>query len=102
MNKFRLIHASAYAAIVSIWFSVVITIWGDMHAPLKASLASMTGHHWVTKGWLSLGLYALVFALVYSVSREADRKASKALWMLVTNSILATVAMFGFFVWHYM
>lgn len=101
MNKYRTIYSSAFAALFSVWFVVVITIWAELSAPLKDLLKNLTGHHWVTKSWGVVIVYLLLFAAAYNYRTvagpvEIKRKVNH----LVASSILGAIVLIGFFIWH--
>lgn len=101
MNKLRLIYASAIGAKLAIFFAVVITIWAESAPGLKAWLKNLTGHHWTSKSYLTLLLYALVFGYVYYTVRNVNAsKVSKALNHLMAFAVIGTVALVAYFIWH--
>lgn len=104
MNTSRLIFASAVAAAVAIVFSVLLTIWGELAAPLKDWLKTLTGHHWTSKSVLSVLLYAAATAVLYAAVpyRPGEGRTGKALTFLVWCTVLGTVALAAFFSGHYL
>ena len=100
MNKLRLINASTVGAIYSIWTSVVVTIYAEFNLGFKDMLKSFTGHHWVTKSWLAVLIFALIF-LVYYFAVNNPNKYKTNLVLLNFSAILGALAIFGFYVWHY-
>lgn len=102
MNKLKLIYSSVLAAIVSVIFVTVITIWAELSEPLKNWLKSTTGHHWTTKSIFSFTIYILVGAVVYFLTRQADSvKVRKFIVFLIITTILGVIAILGFFSLHY-
>lgn len=96
------IYASSVAAIISIIFVVVITIWADLFPPLKAWLKSVSGHHWTTKSWFSMGVYFFSFLFVTALPGEiGDRKARMALYFLSVAAILGSLALLLFYALHF-
>ncbi|MDP2650491.1 MAG: hypothetical protein Q8P04_00100 [bacterium] len=103
MNKPRLIIASAYAAILTIIFVVVITIWADLAVPLKDWLKAFSGHHWTSKSIFSFLLYFVATAVLYPVFRKPNGlQLGKALFLLIIAVILGTLALTGFFTGHHL
>lgn len=103
MQKLRIIVASSIASIASIVFVTVITIWAELSAPLKGSLQALTGHHWVTKSIGMMIVYAFVFAVAYAADGKIKPESgTKAVRALVAVTIASTLAVFLFFVWHYL
>ncbi|OGH92516.1 MAG: hypothetical protein A2534_00990 [Candidatus Magasanikbacteria bacterium RIFOXYD2_FULL_39_9] len=102
MNKTKLITSSAYAAITSIVFVVVITIWAEFNAPLKNWLANFSGHHWTSKSIFSVVLYALVtFAAYLLPFKYSDDCLKKSLNFLFAFTVLGVAALALFFTGHH-
>ena len=103
MNKPKLIIASAYAAILTIIFVVVITIWTELAAPLKDWLKAFSGHHWTSKSIFSILLYLIATVVLYSsLSKPGGSQLKKALSLLLVAVILGTLALAGFFTGHHL
>ena len=97
------VRASARAATLVIVFVVVITIAAEMSAPLKSALASMTGHHWVTKSVASVLLYALAFAFFARSSAPVrPDQAARSVRLLVATSFAGAAVLTGYFLWHFL
>ena len=77
MNKITLIISSAYSAIISSVFVVVITIWADLAAPLKDWLKSVTGHHWTTKSVFTALIFTLVMIILYALRKKHTDNVKK-------------------------
>lgn len=102
INKSKLIISSAYAAIITIVFVAVITVWAELSAPLKAWLANFSGHHWTSKSIFSVLLYAVATALLYWLSRgENDKSLTRAINYLLVFTALGVVAVTLFFTGHH-
>ena len=103
MNKLRLIYASSWAATLAIVFATVIIIWAELQAPLKTWLKSITGHHWTTKSWFTIGLYVALLLLIYAFKREpTDTQVRGGIKRLSIIAVLGALALFIFFAWHYL
>ncbi|MBI4363374.1 MAG: hypothetical protein HY545_00820 [Candidatus Doudnabacteria bacterium] len=102
MTTLRLIYASAIAAIYSIWFIVAITVLGELNPGFKDFLKSLTGHHWVTKGYAMLLFYGLALLICYDAAKKpSEVRAAKTLRLLSISAGLGLVALVGFFIWHF-
>lgn len=103
MNTQKLVISSACAAIVSIAFVVVVTIWAEMSAPLKSWLAGLSGHHWTSKSILSVAIYAGGMLLLYvSPHGLNDVRLKKMLFFLLLSAAIGTVALAAFYTGHFM
>lgn len=103
MKKQKLVYASSIAAIISILFVTVVTIWGESSPALKDWLKALTGHHWTSKSILSLGIYFVGTALFYVLPKKmGDETVRKYLKALLVASILGTIIVFLFFTGHHL
>lgn len=90
------------AAITTNIFVVIITIWGELSAPLKDWLKNFSGHHWTSKSILSVLLYAATAVIFYFIFRNADEtKTKKALLALLISLPLGALALTLFFAGHH-
>ncbi|MEK7122122.1 MAG: hypothetical protein AAB807_00945 [Patescibacteria group bacterium] len=102
MNKPRLIFSSACAAIITIAFIVIITIWAELSAPLKDWLKNFSGHHWTSKSILSVLSFAVVAAIFYFLSGQpSDNRLKKTLEFLLIAAAFGIVIITAFFIGHH-
>lgn len=101
MNKPKLIISSAYAAIITIIFVVVIVIWAELSAPLKDWLKNFSGHHWTSKSIFSVLLYTIVaIALYLTPQKYSDEHLQRTLGFLLISTILGTIIITLFYTGH--
>jgi len=103
MNKLKAIYVSAHSAVASIVVTVFLTIFSELSAPFKSWLAGFTGHHWVTKSWVSLIVFVLMYT-IFSVACKTVNGAQtrKALVLLEVVVILGFLAILGFFAFEFL
>lgn len=102
MNKPKLINSSAYAAIITIVFVVVITIWAELSAPLKDWLKNFSGHHWTSKSIFSVLLYAVATIVLYvSPHKHTNDHLKRTLGFLLVFTVLGTIILTLFFTGHH-
>lgn len=102
MNRLKLIYASALGAIVSIVAVTAVTIAGELFEPFKNWIKGFTGHHWVTKSWLSIIVFFLGYMIIRSMVRDpAPVRVRRMLGALITFSFLGTAALFILFFWEH-
>lgn len=90
------------ASLYSVWFVVVITMAAEFSPGLKNWLKSLTGHHWVSKSWLTIAVFILMFCVYYFMSGDAsENKIQKRLMRLNVSIILGVLLILGFYLWHY-
>lgn len=102
MNKTKLIISSAYAALITVIFVVVITVWAELSAPLKDWLKNFSGHHWTTKSIFSVVVYAASAVALYALFREGSGGgARRSLVLLLSGAVLGTIVLTLFFTGHH-
>jgi len=102
MNKLRSIYSSAYSASVSIAVTVAVTIGAELSAEFKTFLAGFTGHHWVTKSWLSVIIFVLFFGLFWFMEKSVSPvKTKRALSILQVVTIVSFFLILGFYIYHF-
>lgn len=77
----------------------VLTIVGEMWSPLKDTLKNVFTHHWLGKGALSIVLFGIVYQIRKGEYARADT-TSRAIYLAVLMSLLATAAMLIYFALH--
>jgi len=101
MNKLKLIISSAYAAILTIVFVAVITIWAELSAPLKDWLKNFSGHHWTSKSIFSVLLYAAATAVLYRGFRSpSEDTLRKALVYILISTAFGIIILAAFYTGH--
>ena len=102
MDKLKSIYASAYSAAISIIVTVIVTIGMEFSYPPKAWLASFTGHHWITKSWLSLIVFVLFFFIFWFAKKNVDaEQAKRSVSVLNLTAILGFLAILLFFIYEF-
>jgi len=103
MNKLKTIYSSAYAASLSIFITVVVTIGAELSMPFKGWLASFTGHHWITKSWLSLISFVVFFIVFKRRQHSVDESQTrKALFVLEFLAIVGFLVILGFYLYEFL
>lgn len=97
------IFASAWAAVISIVLTVIVTIAGDLNAPFKEWLKGFTGHHWVTKSWLSLIAFIICFAAIRAFVRlPSAQLARRAVNTLAIAACVGVATLIAFYLYEYL
>jgi len=103
MEKLKLIYSSSIASSFAIVFVTLVTIVAEFNAPLKNWLKALSGHHWTSKGILSLVLYAVVLFALYFTTKNVDAKRIKsALSAMIGITVLGSLTLFIFFTGHHL
>ncbi len=90
------------AGIVTIIVVTVVSLVGESSASFMKLLTYPTGHHWITKNFLSVIVFLITLALASggassSEKSPADSGAAALLWTGVT-AIVCSAVLLGFFV----
>jgi len=89
------------AAILTITAIVAMTLVGELNGGFKGFLTDLTGHHWVSKGVLALGIF-LVTWLASALGLKEDPQRVRA-WALavVGVALLGILIIFLFYIVHF-
>lgn len=80
-----------------------MTIGAELSAPFKNWLAGFTGHHWVTKSWISVLVFVLFFFVFRFAAKSADElRTRKALFLLQAVTVFGFFAVLGFYVYEFL
>ena len=102
MDKLKSIYASAYSTTITIAIVVGLTIGAELSASFKAWLATFTGHHWVTKSWISIIVFVLFFVILKFVKKSINESQIRtALAILQIFVILGFIAILGFYMYEF-
>ena len=95
--------AASLGAIVAMLFVVGITIAAEHSESLKNRLTDMTGHHWISKGLLALGVF-LVTTIISHLFFIRQHPKDLTLWAIAVTAtaFLGVVVITFFFVGHYL
>ena len=95
--------AATMSANITIVVIALMTIIGEIVKPFKDLLASVppVGHHWVTKGIISVILFALLYFVLGKVFEEEKSGEIKGAMSTVIVTVLSGLAILIFYVLHY-
>lgn len=101
MNKPKLIISSACAAVITIAFIVIITIWAELSAPLKDWLKNFSGHHWTTKSIFSALIYVVATIVLYWLPyNPSPARLRKKIICLLVFAVLGVIVLTAFYAAH--
>jgi predicted Co/Zn/Cd cation transporter (cation efflux family) len=102
MNKLKSIYASAYSATISIIIVVAVTIGAELSPSFKSWLAGFTGHHWVTKSWISILVFILFLFIFRLTGKPVNAsQARRSIFLLQFVAILGFFAILGFYFYEF-
>ena len=103
MGQKKLIISSAYAAIATIVFVAVITVWAELSVPLKDWLKNFSGHHWTSKSIFSVAIDLAATVIFYlTLPTPSEERLRGALFSLLVFSALGVVVITAFFTGHHL
>lgn len=95
-----------FAAIVSatgaVVFITLITLLADLFPPLKDWLKTAFTHHWIGKGFLGIGLYAILYLLIAGTLKKepSPEKIASQLHVLGSVTIIGSFIILAFFIYE--
>lgn len=97
MKNIKSMSISTIAVIIAI---TIITLYGELSSTFKDFLKNITGHHWTSKSIISIIIFfGLYFFLVKS---DDDLDVFKEACIVSIITILASLIIFGFYLWHFL
>ena len=89
-------------ALISVVFVVMVTVVGELYAPLKNWFADYHSHHWIGKGIWSVLVFLLVAGVVYWQKKgRTDVDSASTINLLSHTLIIGTVILYLFFTYLY-
>ena len=89
-----------YSTILTVSLIVILTLWSELSEQFKIFLASITGHHWVTKGIFSLIFFVIIYSLLSKTVKDRIDSIYETVYTVIAV-ILGGIIIFGFYVWHF-
>ena len=100
-SNLALLKSAVFSALLAVVLVTVLTVAGELYAPLKNHLKDTLYHHWVGKGvWASVLFLVGTFAL-QSHFKKTEDDGKNLLWMLNLSLIAGSVIIFVFYVYEY-
>lgn len=91
MSKARAVAEGAIAVAILL---AVLTIGGELYAPLKDTLKAVFTHHWLGKCALSIALFVLVYLIRFRTPTNSDqlyRAVRLAAWFSLFSALAITM-----------
>lgn len=92
------IAAAAWAANVTMIILVAIIILAEYVKPFKDFLASLTGHHWVTKSVFDALLFVVLFVILGMVMKKQKKESIRVVLSTAITAVISTLVLFGFYI----
>jgi len=103
MNKLKFVYISSISASFTIGLIALITVSAELSPGFKDMLKGWTGHHWVSKSWLTVIIYAVCALLCYLHCKNrkvGELWAQKSIDALIFTTIASTTLILAFFIRH--
>ncbi|MEK9209252.1 MAG: hypothetical protein AAB926_00280 [Patescibacteria group bacterium] len=101
-KKLKIIDSVGFGAVAAVIFVVFATIVAELFSSFKDFLKEFSGHHWTSKGIFAFLVFLAVSFLAYFCQKKTNLdKTAKILFTLGYVSVLGSLAIFGFYLWHY-
>jgi cobalamin synthase len=92
------IAALAIGAVASIAAVVIMTIAAELSKPTKDAFREATGHHWVTKGLIALGVYIVTVGAAQMLLAGRRENPVLSSLLVIAAALVGTALLFFFFV----
>lgn len=93
------VRSAGYAVMFAMGVIVILTIGAELFPQLKASLASLTGHHWISKGVISLAVFMLSLLAMGKIEEGNVQKMS---YKVAAASLVGAIIIFGFYLMEFL
>lgn len=93
------IRARSISTILTIILIVIMTIYAELSKAFKEFLVSLTGHHWISKGVISLIFFMVAYFILAKYLKEKDIKKDAILVAIFT--ILGSLTIFIFYIYEF-
>jgi amino acid permease len=90
--------AAAWAANITIVTMLAIIIVAEYSAAFNGFLASLTGHHWVTKSVFEAILFVVLFVVLGLVMKKEKKEAVGSVLSTAIVAVAACAVFFGFLI----
>lgn len=90
---------TGYAAALTAVLIAIMTIGGELSAPLKALFVTIGGHHWVGKGIVALIFFVIV---AFAAGGAGTGREKRTAVVVVATTILMGLVIFGFFAFEFL
>lgn len=90
-------------SISTMWTMVLIvfmTILSELNGPFKGFLKGLTGHHWISKGVISLVFFVLIYFLMDKIGSKQD-EVRKFYNGVLATTIISYLAILLFYVYEF-
>lgn len=113
MNKNTLTRSTLVATSVTIIFTTVLTVAGELYKvtgadgktlnPIKDLLKALHGHHWVGKGIWAVAIFIAVASILYFLGRNRrdEQPYDRLVTFLSYTLCICTIILFSFFTFEY-
>lgn len=89
----------------STWLTVILiailTVSGELSSSFKSLMASITGHHWSSKGVIGTVFFILVYLILAKLQKD-DFDALKESKIITTVTLISSLIIFLFFLQHFL
>ena len=97
MKNIKSLSISSILTIILITF---LTIYAELNSLFKEFLKSLTGHHWVSKGAISLIFFILAYFILNKFTSK-EKNVNYYINMVLIFVILGSLAIFGFYIYEF-
>ena len=101
MRLFKVIAAQA-SAIITTSLITFMAIYAELSKGFKDFLVSLSGHHWVSKGIISLVVFFGLTIIISAIIKGEKEMNEWLNYLFILIVLLGSIAIFGFFVFEFL
>jgi hypothetical protein len=101
MRLFRVI-AAQLSAVITISLITFMAIYAELSKGFKDFLVGLSGHHWVSKGIISLIVFFGLTIIVSAFIKGENEMNERLNYLVILIVLLGSIAIFGFFVLEFL
>ena len=97
MKNIKSLSISTILTIILITF---LTIYAELNSSFKDFLKSLTTHHWISKGVISLAFFILAYFILDKFTSK-EKNVNSYINLVLIFVILGSLAIFGFYLYEF-
>ena len=97
MKNIKSLSISTILTIILITF---LTIYAELNPIFKEFLKSLTSHHWISKGVISLVFFILAYFILDKIISK-EKNVNSYINLVLAFVILGSLAIFGFYLYEF-
>ena len=94
------IYSLGLSTIFTFIFITFMTIYAEINTSFKDFLKLLTGHHWTSKGIISVIFFILLYFILKNFTPQ-KKEIVTVIYLVMITAIFCTLVIFGFFIYEF-